>query len=208
MSRKRPPRLSEDDLAIWRRVAGTATPLHPAARALDPEATTPSPAAAPLAAAEAVRTPPAARAPFRLGEAATDDHSGTHDLLPTIEARLAAQPVRMDRKTFQKMKRGRLRPERALDLHGMTLAQAHPALTGFILRCHGEGLRLVTVITGKGKTRADDDGPIPTPRGVLRHHVPAWLQAAPLSALILQVTDAHLRHGGSGAYYIYLRRRG
>ena len=59
------------------------------------------------------------------------------------------------------------------------------------------------VISGLGTTLL--------PGVVALHEVscaPPWLQAAPLSALILQVTDAHLRHGGSGAYYIYLRRRG
>ena len=59
---------------------------------------------------------------------------------------------------------------------------------------------------GPGKFR-DDDGPIPTPRGVLRNQVPHWLQLAPLGALVLQVTDAHISHGGAGAYYVYLARR-
>ncbi|MFB1023785.1 MAG: Smr/MutS family protein, partial [Octadecabacter sp.] len=99
----------------------------------------------------------------------------------------------------------KLKPEARVDLHGMTVAQAHPVLTGFILRSAGAGHRLVLVITGKGKHR-DDGGPIPTRFGVLRHQVPQWLAMAPLGGLVMQITESHIRHGGQGAYYVYLRR--
>ena len=62
------------------------------------------------------------------------------------------------------------------------------------------------VITGKGK-RGPDIGPIPHRMGVLRHQVPQWLRQPPLGPATLQVTEAHLKHGGSGAFYVYLRRR-
>jgi DNA-nicking Smr family endonuclease len=60
-------------------------------------------------------------------------------------------------------------------------------------------------VTGKGKQR-DDGGPIPVRIGVLRHQVPQWLNNPPLSLAILQVTQAHVRHGGGGAYYVYLKK--
>jgi DNA-nicking Smr family endonuclease len=104
------------------------------------------------------------------------------------------------------MTRGKLQPEARIDLHGMTLAEAHPELIRFILNAHAQGLRLVLVITGKGKRR-DDLGPIPNRIGALRHQVPGWLHLPPLGPSVLQVTEAHQRHGGSGAYYVYLRRR-
>ena len=90
--------------------------------------------------------------------------------------------------------------------HSMTVAEAHPALISFILSAQANGLRLVLVITGKGKDR-DDGGPIPTRYGVLRHQVPQWLHLAPCRQAVMQVTPAHQRHGGHGAYYVYLRRR-
>ena len=111
----------------------------------------------------------------------------------------------MDRKRFGKMTKGRLTPEARIDLHGMTIAQAHPALTQFILRACARDLRLVLVITGKGKQRADN-GPIPERLGVLRHQVPHWLNTMPLRPHILQIAEAHLKHGGQGAYYVYLRK--
>ena len=62
------------------------------------------------------------------------------------------------------------------------------------------------VVTGKGKDR-DTGGPIPVRHGVLRHNVPQWLRMPPLASLVLQITEAHLKHGGGGAYYVYLRRQ-
>ena len=124
---------------------------------------------------------------------------------PTIADQIRGRAVQMDRKAFDQMKRGKLRPEGKIDLHGMTLDRAHPALTRFILGAQAQGKRLVLVVTGKGKQR-DDGGPIPVRFGVLRHQVPQWLSLPPISSVVLQVTQAHLRHGGSGAYYVYLRR--
>lgn len=115
-----------------------------------------------------------------------------------------SKPV-MDTKTYGKMKRGKLVPEARIDLHGMTLDQAHPALTRFILTSYSRGFRLVLVITGKGQ-KDDPHDPMPRQRGVLKRQVPLWLRMAPLSTAVMDVTEAHIRHGGGGAYYVYLRR--
>ena len=140
---------------------------------------------------------------FKVGEAV--NHRSDHDLIPSLGQQMRAAPVQMDQKAYGRLKRGKLKPDARIDLHGMTVAQAHPALTGFILKSASAGHRLVLVITGKGKHR-DDDSPIPTRFGVLRHQVPQWLSMAPLGGLVLQVSEAHIRHGGGGAYYVYLRR--
>jgi DNA-nicking Smr family endonuclease len=141
---------------------------------------------------------------FHLGE---KSRSATKiDLVPNpIEALLAA-PLQMDAKTHGKMTRGKLTPEARIDLHGLTLSEAHPELIRFILNAQSDGARLVLVITGKGK-HGQDIGPIPQRMGVLRHQVPQWLRQPPLGQAVLQVSEAHLKHGGSGAYYVYLRRR-
>lgn len=112
----------------------------------------------------------------------------------------------MDRKAFGRMKRGKLVPEARIDLHGMTLDQAHPALTRFILGAQSSGKRLVLVITGKGKME-EDNILFARQRGVLKRQVPHWLQMSPLSHAVQQVSPAHIRHGGDGALYVYLRRQ-
>ena len=84
----------------------------------------------------------------------------------------------MDRRRFDKLRRGRLDPEARIDLHGMTSEHAHAALTGFIRAAHADGLRLVLVITGKG--RPDAQAMQPHRHGILRHSLPHWLAAPPL----------------------------
>jgi DNA-nicking Smr family endonuclease len=131
------------------------------------------------------------------------------DLTPEVGAELARVPVRMDRRRHARMIRGKLDPEARIDLHGMTLAEAQPALAGFILSSRARGLRLVLVITGKGRTRPVDDlGPIPRRPGALKVEVPRWLRSGALASAVLEIREAHHRHGGTGAYYVYLRKSG
>lgn len=191
-------KLSKDEQELWHKVAKTADPLRELRR--DPVAM-PVPPISVQPKSPDVKQP---LAPFKMGAKSRNATPGDN-LAPTLSERMGQEPVRMDQKAFGRMKRGRLFPEARIDLHGMTLDQAHPALTGFVMRSYGEGKRLVLVITGKGKSR-DDGGPIPVRFGVLKHQVPQWLKMAPIGPLVLQVTEAHQKHGGSGAYYVYLRR--
>ncbi|MBE0413874.1 Smr/MutS family protein [Yoonia sp.] len=190
---RRPRHLSSEERALWDRVADRATPLEPQRQqaVVDrPKLKKPVPRSDPMP-------------DFRVGQSA--DMTRPHDLSPQLPDRLARATINMDHKAFGKMTRGKLKPEARIDLHGMTMAQAHPELVAFILGSQALGRRLVLVITGKGKDR-DDGGPIPTRYGVLRHQVPQWLALPPLAQAILQITPAHLKHGGHGAYYVYLRR--
>lgn len=192
---RRPRSLHPDEVELWQKIARTTHalhPEHPRKAAVAPKPTLPE-----------VAQPRPPLPAFRLGQKALADH--THDLAPSVEASLASQPVRMDHAAFRSMTRGRLQPEGRIDLHGMTLNEAYPELVHFILNAQAAGRRLVLVITGKGK-RKDDHGPIPVRIGALRHEVPRWLNQAPLRAAVLQIATAHLKHGGAGAYYVYLRR--
>lgn len=191
MSRRR---LKPEELELWRKVAQTTEKLHPERKHRD----TPLPKPTPK------KTPQAGMQAFDLGQNAKPKNAA-YDVASDMSDRQKATPVQMDRKTFGRLKRGKLVPEGKLDLHGMTMDQAHPSLTAFILKAHAQGKRLVLVITGKGKDR-DEGGPIPVRRGVLRHNVPHWLSTPPLAQAVLQVSEAHIKHGGGGAYYVYLRR--
>lgn len=193
---RKPRHLSPDERALWDQVAARTDRLNPA----DPA---PNKASKHNPKQAAPRFEPL---PFEVGQKAMTP-TRKHDVLPPLTARLRAAPVNMDAKSFGKMSRGKIKPEGRIDLHGMTMDQAHPALVDFILTAQGSGKRLVLVITGKGKVRDDIGGPIPGRHGILRHKVPQWLALAPLSGAILEIRPAHIRHGGDGAYYVYLRRR-
>lgn len=204
MSRRRT--LHPEEEALWQAVARSARPLHPKAKGFlrgiesvtHPHPPTPDPKPRDL------EVPKSWLEPFRLGQKARSTQG--HEIAPSLGEGLRAAPLQMDAKLHGRMVRGKVTPEARIDLHGMTLAEAHPELIRFILRAQSEGIRLALVITGKGK-RGDDSGPIPQRMGALRHQVPQWLRMPPLSHAVLQVSEAHLKHGGSGAYYVYLRRR-
>ncbi|MCU0815423.1 MAG: Smr/MutS family protein [Cypionkella sp.] len=206
MPRRRKLRPDEEDL--WKAVARTARPMHSNGLRvfhLEEEAQT-HPPPNPFAPKEPVQhvIPSTSRfGAFRLGEKVRDRK--VLDLAPSLSQSLANAPVQMDAKAYGRMTRGKLVPEARIDLHGLTLAEAHPELIRFVLNAQSAGLRLVLVITGKGKARPDH-GPIPERVGPLRHQVPQWLRLPPLGPAVLQVAEAHLRHGGAGAYYVYLRK--
>lgn len=185
-------RLSAEDRALWSKVVSGATPL-PKARQ------DPGLPARPSAPRNPEPPPPPPLPEFRIGEKA-----GTSPGADRARAAHAPTPPRMDARAFKRMSRGRLVPEARIDLHGMTVAAAHAALVAFVLRSASEGRRLVLVITGKGR---DDAGFAPERRGILRRQVPHWLETPPIAHAVLEVRSAHQRHGGSGAYYVYLRRR-
>lgn len=186
-------KLTAEEKALWQQVAGKAERLTPERQA------TPIPEPKPV---------PAPKTPIPALKRATTPKKPvltTYDLAGELTSQLAKAPVRMDHKAYKRMKRGKLSPEGRIDLHGMTLDRAHPALNRFILTSAAQGKRLVLVITGKGRDR-DDGNPIPTRKGILRHQVPHWLTTPPLVQHIIQFTPAHISHGGEGAYYVYLKR--
>lgn len=193
MARRRRP-LDPDERDLWARVAATARPLHPER----PER--PVTVEAP----PAVRKPHGIPGPFRIGEMARRSPQGAVAALP---AGPSAQPLRMDAKTYDRMTRGKLQPEARIDLHGMTLSEAHGELIRFLLGARRADLRLVLVITGKGRGMRDDGWPGPERSGALRHQVPHWLALPPLGPVVQQVAGASLKHGGAGAIYVFLRRR-
>jgi len=108
--------------------------------------------------------------------------------------------VPLGRRERAQLSKGKKEIEARLDLHGMTQARAHRALSGFLHRAHGDGLTFVLVITGKGKIGAGSE------RGVLRRQVPEWLSQPEFRTLVVGFEEAHVGHGGAGALYVRIRR--
>lgn len=196
MKPRKPRKLTSTEEALWRKaMEQTARLALPRAPDMAPETEKPSEQSA-------QREPSPGRSPVRPFVIGQNAAGQTPQLAKTTRRDEAPS---MDHKAWRKMKSGKLAPEARLDLHGYTLAQAQPRLHGFITQSAACGHRLVLVITGKG--RGDPNGaPLPVRPGALRHAVPHWLHSAPLGALVLQVSEAHRRHGGQGALYVYLRR--
>jgi DNA-nicking Smr family endonuclease len=104
----------------------------------------------------------------------------------------------VDKRTAQRLERGKMAIEGTLDLHGMNQQEARTALARFIKSSYERGRRCVLVITGKGR----QDKP-----GVLKERVPEWLNEAPLEQMILKTAQAKQQDGGLGAIYVLLRRQ-
>lgn len=118
---------------------------------------------------------------------------------PAPGPRRSAGPL-ADRGGEKRVRRGRLDVALRIDLHGMTQERAHRALLTFLRRAHQSGARLTLVITGKGGMGAEG-------RGVLRRLLPEWLATPAFRALVSGYAAAHARHGGAGAFYVFLRAR-
>lgn len=183
---KKPRKPSEDDHALWHAVTRDVTPL-PGRRPLP--ASKPPPAADP--------PPPRPPKPADLRRNAL---SAPLPVTPASLPPLAAGVTPgVDRRTSERLRKGRMEIEGRIDLHGMKQPAAHTALNGFILRSHDLGRRTVLVITGKG--RIGQGG------GVLRNEVPNWLNQDPLREKVLAFFPAQPKDGGSGALYVLLKRQ-
>ena len=120
-----------------------------------------------------------------------------------------------DRRTAQKLGRGKLEPEARLDLHGSGLEDARFALLQFLASRRAQGIRMVLVITGKGASpfaqhtlHGVSHFHSPERQGKLRREVPHWLEEAQFRIHVVGFQPAHPRHGGGGAYYVRLRKQG
>ena len=183
--RKKPPAnidLDEDQI-LWQRVTQRVTPLPGRQQRLSPP---------PMVKQMAKAVKPAAKIPQNMPTPAPPS-SPTAKTPSPVDLR-EGDRAGLDGRTQRRLFRGDVPIDRRLDLHGHTAARAEVKLKTFIEDAAYAGCRCVLVITGKGA-------------GVLKSHVPGWLKRAPLSGLVLALAQARPADGGSGAFYVLLRRR-
>ncbi len=187
----KPP--GDEDDALWNRIAESVTPLR--RKASIP--TRPKPAPKPDREDEAHAAPKPARAvPPTLRQAAPSKPAD----------RSAGDFAGIAGRQADRLKRGRLPIDRRIDLHGMTRAEAHLALQTFLLSAANSGARCVLVITGKGsRSPADEYGR--HGEGTIRSALPGWLNMPPVRDHVLGFNPAQPKDGGSGAFYVLLKRR-
>jgi DNA-nicking Smr family endonuclease len=173
-------RLSDEEIALWTEVARSVARRRGAALPTPSNPVRPARPAAP---------PPTTTEP-----------------LPARPAKPAAPPLApIERRLKRELARGRAAIDAALDLHGLTQAEAHQALRGFLRHSQAQGARLVIIVTGKGAP-LDEVGQWPNERGVLKRVTPQWLREPDLRSVVLGFEEAGRAHGGSGALYVRLRR--
>ena len=170
-------RLDPEERKLWQRIAATVTPLG--------GRNTPAPSEEDRVPEIRPAVPPAIVPPPRAGGAK--------------KAQLPADTL--DGGWDRRLRRGSVSPDRAIDLHGHTLATAHAALDFALGQAIADDVRVLLVVTGK-PPRPDDRR-----RGLIRGAIGDWLAHSPYAGSIAAVRNAHPRHGGAGALYLILRRR-
>ena len=123
----------------------------------------------------------------------------------------------IDRNTAERFRKGDLRIDAAIDLHGMNREKAYMALSGFLRAHYDQGSRCLLAITGKGQKKQPEkkaagkemqqESAQGIVQGVLQELLPRWLAEPGLRPMVLVFDVARPKHGGSGAYYILLRRK-
>jgi DNA-nicking Smr family endonuclease len=179
--RKRLRRLTDEEIALWTEVARSVARRR--------GATLP----APLNSVRAARPPP----PHPIAAEPPADRTAKPSTRPPLA------PI--ERRLKRDLSRGRAAIDGALDLHGLTQAEAHQALRGFLRHSQARGARLVIVVTGKGGATDEFSG-WPNERGVLKRLTPQWLRESDMRSVVLGFEEAGRAHGGSGALYVRLRR--
>ena len=97
---------------------------------------------------------------------------------------------------------------RSLDLHGLTLEEANKAIEDFINRAFLENVNKLIVITGKGLHSEKDKNPyVSKDLSILKYSVPNFIaNNKNLMKMINDIQEAKIEDGGSGAFYIYLKK--
>ena len=192
MRQRRKKLLTDDDLALWKAVTDSVTPLGPdKTPTADPEPHPPP--------ADDTKSPPP-----------------KPDAKPKRRSATMAKPVprpeparvqnQFDPALNRRLTRRSDSPDATLDLHGMRQAEAHRALLRFLAASQAQGHRLVAIITGKGDAEPsgswDEQG-----RGVLRRAVPRWLDLPDCRGFVVGHRVSPRMPGGEGVIYVQIRRR-
>ena len=96
-----------------------------------------------------------------------------------------------------------------IDLHGYTIEEANKTIEQFIHKCFDENVTKIIVITGKGlRSKNVENHYLSKDLSILKYSVPEFIENnKSLTQFIIEITDAKIEDGGSGAFYIYLKNR-
>ena len=96
-----------------------------------------------------------------------------------------------------------------IDLHGYSLQEANKSVESFIQKCFDNSVTKIIVITGKGLRSTNKENPyLSKDLSILKYSVPEFIENnSLLNKMIIEITDAKIEDGGSGAFYIYLKNK-
>ena len=114
--------------------------------------------------------------------------------------KLPNKDLKTERKNSNKIK--------SIDLHGYSLEEANKAIEDFIIKSYKENINKLIVVTGKGIHSQNKKDPyVSKDLGILKYSVPEFIKNnQKLMKKIIEFKDAEIKDGGSGAFYIYLKK--
>jgi len=98
---------------------------------------------------------------------------------------------------------------RSIDLHGYTLEEANKSVENFIVKSSKEKINKLIIVTGKGIHSKNEKNPyVSKDLSILKYSVPEFIKNNNnLMKKIIELKEAEISDGGSGAFYIYLKRK-
>ena len=98
---------------------------------------------------------------------------------------------------------------KSIDLHGFTLEEANKKVETFLIDCFDQKISKVKIVTGKGLHSQNDKDPYISKKfGILKNSVPEFIKNnSSLIKIIKSITDAEIVDGGSGALYVFLKKK-
>ncbi len=106
-------------------------------------------------------------------------------------------------------KDNKLNITKSIDLHGFTLEEANKKVESFLIDCFDQKVSKVKIVTGKGLHSQNDKDPYISKKfGILKNSVPEFIKNnSNLIKMIKSITDAEIVDGGSGALYVFLKKK-
>ena len=95
-----------------------------------------------------------------------------------------------------------------IDLHGYTLQEANNKIEKIINSSYDNFVSKIIVVTGKGlHSNVEKDPYVSKDLSILKYSVPEFISNnTSLMSMINEITDAKIEDGGSGAFYIFLKK--
>jgi DNA-nicking Smr family endonuclease len=185
-------KLKAEDTRLWALVTATVRP-HKASRVEPPAPEIETVHVADMPKPMVAEKPrPLPLTPFAIGQTVKPQ---TGYKLSFDSPKFEPDPIEPRRK--RRLSRERDPIEARLDLHGLNSIAAEARLKAFVQQAYANDYRAVLVITGKGMAE----------NGILKRNAPEWLADPQLGHIVAGISQAHARHGGSGALYVALKRR-
>jgi len=116
---------------------------------------------------------------------------------------------KLSNKDFVIKKNIRYEKIKRIDFHGYTIEEANIDIEKFIEKCFNESVTKIIVITGKGLRSKSVKNPyLSKELSILKYSVPEFIETnTSLMKMIIDITDAKIEDGGSGAFYIFLKNK-